>query len=56
MLNNHLENQETSTKAKIQDDVWALVNGDEFLSEKGVNLRKKTRDFMNSIEAKLVDY
>ncbi len=36
--------------------MWALVNCDEFLSEKGVNLRKKTRDFMSSIEAKLVDY
>ena len=56
MLNNHFESQETSTKAKIQDDVWALVNGDECLSEKRINLRKKTRDFINSVETKLIDY
>ena len=56
MINSHFESQEAAAKAKIQDDVWALVNCDEFLSEKGISLRKKTRDFMNSIESKLVDY
>ncbi len=56
MINSHFESQEAAGKAKIQDDVWALVNCDEFLSEKGINLRKKTRDFMESIESKLVDY
>jgi alkylation response protein AidB-like acyl-CoA dehydrogenase len=52
MISGHL----TATKAKIMDDVWATVNGDEFLSEKGIALRKKTRDYMTSIESKLIQY
>jgi hypothetical protein len=35
MLNGHL----TAGKAKIMDDVWASVNCDEFLSDKGISLR-----------------
>ena len=33
----------------IQDDVWAMVGGDEFLDQKGIDLRKKMRSFMESI-------
>jgi chloramphenicol 3-O-phosphotransferase len=58
MLNGHvsMESSLTTGKAKIMDDVWASVNCDEFLSVKGIELRKKTREFMTSIESKLVDY
>lgn len=58
MLEGHLmNNQETSAKTpKVMDDVWQSVNGDEFLSEKGRNLRKKTKEFMERIEPKLVEY
>jgi len=38
------------------DDVWLAVNGDEFLSEKGRALRKKTREFITRVEPKLVEY
>ena len=33
----------------IKDDVWAMVGGDEFLDQKGIDLRKKMRSFMESI-------
>ena len=49
----------TATAAKqpkIKDDVWASINGDEYLTEKGIALRKKTRDFMTSLEPQLFDY
>jgi alkylation response protein AidB-like acyl-CoA dehydrogenase len=36
--------------------VWLAVNGDEFLSEKGRALRKKTREFITRVEPKLVEY
>ncbi len=49
--------QDTSAqKPKIMDDVWHAVNGDEFLSEKGRALRKKTREFITRVEPKLVEY
>jgi alkylation response protein AidB-like acyl-CoA dehydrogenase len=38
------------------DDVWLSVNNDEFLTEKGIALRLKTREYMESIESKLVEY
>lgn len=38
------------------DDVWLSVNGDEFLSEKGRELRKKTRDFILRAEPMLIEY
>ena len=53
MISGHLT---ATTTAKIMDDVWATVNCDEFLSEKGIALRKKTRDYMTSIESKLIKY
>lgn len=57
MINGHVTCSNTvSSKAKIIDDVWASVNADEYLSEKGVQLRRNTRDYMNSIETKLVEY
>ncbi len=46
----------TAAKAKIIDDVWVSLNGDEYLTERGIQLRTKTRNYMNSIEDKLVDY
>jgi len=58
MLERHINmgSQETAGKAKIIDDVWASINCDEFLSAKGIELRKRTREFMASIETKLIDY
>ncbi len=38
------------------DDVWLSMNNDEFLTEKGISLRKKTREYMESIEQSLVEY
>ena len=46
----------TAAKLKIQDDVWASINGDEYLSEKGIALKNKIRDFMSKIEPQLEDY
>ena len=57
MINGHVTCSNTvSSKAKIIDDVWASINADEYLSEKGVQLRRNTRDYMNLIETKLVEY
>ena len=59
MLEGHLSltNQEASEKKpKIMNDVWQSVNGDEFLTEKGRELRKKTREFITRVEPKLVEY
>lgn len=36
--------------------MWATVNGDEFLSQKGIALRKKTREFITAFEPKLIEY
>lgn len=38
------------------NDVWQSVNGDEFLTKKGIDLRKKTREFITRVEPKLVEY
>ena len=38
------------------NDVWQSVNGDEFLTEKGRELRRKTREFITRVEPKLVEY
>jgi glutaryl-CoA dehydrogenase len=59
LLEGHISlmSQDTSAqKPKIIDDVWHTVNGDEFLSEKGRALRKKTREFITRVEPKLVEY
>ena len=59
MLDGHISfmGQDTSAqKPKIMDDVWHALNGDEFLSEKGRELRKKTREFITRVEPKLVEY
>jgi acyl-CoA oxidase len=42
-----------SAKKQTVDDVWASINGDQFLSEKGITLRKKTRALMESLEKSL---
>jgi hypothetical protein len=41
---------------KIQDDVWAIVGGDEFLSEKEVQIRKNVRACMENIQPTLIKY
>jgi alkylation response protein AidB-like acyl-CoA dehydrogenase len=59
MLDGHLSLMSETTsdkKPKIMDDVWQSVNGDEFLSEKGRELRKKTREFITRVEPKLLEY
>ena len=40
----------SAKQPKIKDDVWASINGDEFLTEKGIAVRKRTREFMNKLE------
>jgi alkylation response protein AidB-like acyl-CoA dehydrogenase len=55
LLHGHLAPQHL-TKLKPIDDCWASVNGDAFLNERAIGLRKKTRAFMSSIEDKLIHY
>lgn len=55
LLSSHLAPHFTA-KLKPIDDCWAAVDGDAFLGEKAIALRKKTREFMTSIEPKLIHY
>jgi len=41
---------------KIQDDVWALVGGDDYLDENSIVLRKRMRAFMESIQPSLIKH
>ena len=43
-------------KALPVDDVWASIKGDEYLSEKGIAIRKRVRKFMEDVEPKLISY
>ena len=36
--------------------MWATVGGDEFLDQKGIDLRKKMRSFMESIKPNLIKH
>lgn len=38
------------------DDVWAGLKMDDQLTDRGVELRKKTRDYMSSIKEQLIPY
>ena len=35
---------------KIQDDVWAIIGGDDYLSEKEIQIRKNMRAFMEKVQ------
>jgi alkylation response protein AidB-like acyl-CoA dehydrogenase len=41
---------------KIQDDVWAIVGGDDYLTEKEIQVRKNTRAFMEKVQPQLINY
>ena len=43
-------------KALPVDDVWASAKGDEYLSDKGIAIRKRVRAFMEDVEPKLISY
>ncbi len=41
---------------KIQDDVWAIVGGDDFLDENFIEIRKRMRAYMESIQPLLIKH
>ncbi|CDW72455.1 glutaryl-dehydrogenase [Stylonychia lemnae] len=50
-------NQATNTqKLRPIDDVWESLKMDDSLSKEKIEMRKKTRSFMESIEQELVEY
>ncbi len=53
LLESHLT---ADAKHKIADDAWASINGDEFLSQRGIQWRKNTREFIEALEPKLIEY
>jgi hypothetical protein len=57
LLSDHLQPEATSKKTpkerKIQDDVWAIVEGDQYLDEKDITYRKGMRKFMEEWRPKL---
>ncbi|CDW82667.1 acyl-coenzyme a oxidase peroxisomal-like [Stylonychia lemnae] len=59
LLSSHLNPQFQSnqvSKLKPVDDVWESLKMDSYLTPEKVELRKKTRAFMESIEKELHDY
>jgi glutaryl-CoA dehydrogenase len=41
---------------KIQDDVWAIVGGDDYLNEKEIQVRKNVRAFMEKVQPNLIKH
>ena len=60
LLESHLTATKDPSKPKkvrkILDDVWDLVGSDEYMSEKGIAMRKKCRAFMLEAQPKLIKH